>query len=165
VPRPRAVIGAIAVGLLLVASGCGGSDDKASSAQTETNPNAEVPPPALHHADRKAYAELTQASGALRSAAVPVAYGSATRIVVAERLDAEAADVLKEHPDSAALRSLRKRTLAALRLAGSPAAQRVTTAKQIARDSIAKADRIDDGLRRYAATNPAANDLTPGSGG
>src|SRR6185295_1749572 len=54
VPRPREVIGAIAVGLLLLAPGCGGSDEKSSqSSQPKANPNAETPPPALRTGDRK----------------------------------------------------------------------------------------------------------------
>jgi hypothetical protein len=38
-------------------------------------------------------------------------------------------------------------------------------ARQVARASIGTADRVDAGLRRYAAANPAANELQPGSGG
>ena len=163
---PREVIGAIAVGLLLLAPGCGGSDEKSSQpSQPKANPNAETPPPALRTGDRKTFAVLTRSSGVLRAAAVPVAYGSATRIVVGPRLDAAAAELQRTHPRSAALRRLRLQTLAGLRLASSPAALRGSSSKRIAQESIAKADRIDDGLRGYAASNPAANDLQPGSGG
>jgi hypothetical protein len=149
--------------LLICAAGCGGSDDKTS--EQKTHPAAEIPPPALRPADRAAFVELGRASGVLRAAAIPVAYGAATRIVVAPRLRAAAVDVRKTRPRSPRLRRLRARTLAALRLASSSGARQDGTAKQIARDSIKQAARIDAGLRQYAASNPAANDLQPGSSG
>jgi hypothetical protein len=161
-----AMLAMLAVSALLIgAAGCGGSDDKTSQQETKTNPAAEIPPPALRPADSAAFSELRRGSGVLRAAAIPVAYGAATRIVVAPRLRAEAVEVRQTRPRSPRLRSLRARTLAALRLASSPGAVQDGTAKQIARDSIKQADRIDAGLRRYAASNPAANDLQPGSSG
>ena len=160
-----AMLAMLAVSALLIgAAGCGGSDDNTSQ-QQKTNPAAEIPPPALRPADSAAFSELRRGSGVLRAAAIPVAYGAATRIVVAPRLRAEALEVRKTRPRSPRLRSLRARTLAALQLASSPGAVQDGTAKQIARDSIKQADRIDAGLRQYAASNPAANDLQPGSSG
>jgi hypothetical protein len=165
VPMPRRLVGAIAVGgLLILAAGCGSSSDKKSTAP-KAPASAEQPPPALPSGDRVAFAELARSSGVLRAAAVPVAYGSASRIVVVPRLDAAASAVRKTRPRSAALRRLRARTLAALRLATSPGALRQPTSKRIASRAIAAADRIDAGLRGYAGSNPAANDLLPGSSG
>jgi hypothetical protein len=162
---PRRLVGAIVVGaLLILAAGCGSSSDKKSN-EPKAPASAEKPPPALPSGDRVAFAALTRGSGVLRAAATPVAYGSATRIVVVPRLDAAATAVRRTRPRSAALRRLRARTLAALRLATSPGALQQATSKPIARKTIAAADRIDAGLRRYAGSNPAANDLLPGSSG
>jgi hypothetical protein len=162
---PRRLVRAIVVGaVLILAAGCGSSGDKQSN-ERKPPASAETPPPALPSGDRAAFAELTRSSGVLRAAAVPVAYGSATRIVVVPRLDAAAGAVRKTKPGNRALRALRTRTLAALRLASSPGALQQATSKRIARRALAEADRIDAGLRSYAGSNPAANDLLPGSSG
>ena len=145
-------------GLLIAAaplSGCGGSDDDDQT--TRTNPAAEVPPPPLPARNRRAYGELQRASGTLRAAAVPVAYGSAPRIVVADSLNAAVRQLSRTRPRDASLRRLRQATLAALREAASAPAREDATAKGIAKAAIAEADRIDAGLRRYAASHPAAN--------
>ena len=145
-------------GLLVAAaplSGCGGSDDDGQT--TRTNPAAEVPPPPLPARNRRAYSELQRASGTLRAAAVPVAYGSATRIVVADSLNAAVRQLSRTRPRDASLRRLRQMTLAALRVAASEPAREDATAKGIAKAAIAEADRIDADLRRYAASHPAAN--------
>jgi hypothetical protein len=147
-------------GLLVAAwpAGCGGSDDDSNSAtSTKTAPGAEVPPPPLRARDRNAFNEIQRSSGALRAAAVPVAYGSATRIVVADRLNAAARRVARTRPRDRLLARLRRTTLAALGKAASEPARADATSKQIANASIAEANRIDAGLRRYAALHPAAN--------
>lgn len=144
-------------------AGCGGSADKPAAPRPPAS--AEQPPPRLPSGDRAAFAALARNSGVLRAAAVPVAYGSATRIVVRQRLRVAARQVGRTHPRKAALRALRARLLSALRRAASPKALVDSAAKRIARDSIAAADGVDAGLRRYAASNPAANELLPGSSG
>ena len=147
-------------GLAIAApAGCGSDDDTDTNAgTTKTAPGAEVPPPPLARGDDHAYSELERSSGALRAAAVPVAYGSASRIVVADRLKAAARRLSATRPSSKALARLRRTTLAALRLAYSEGAVDDSKAKGIAKRSIAEADRIDAGLRRYAASHPAANE-------
>lgn len=149
-------------GLLVAAAplaGCGGSDDGGTSSATATKPapGAEVAPPPLATRDRRVYNEIQRSSGALRAAAVPVAYGAATRIVVADRLNAAARRLAVTHPRNSLLRRLRRTALAALGVAASDRAREDSSAKGIANAAIAEADRIDAGLRRYAASHPAAN--------
>jgi hypothetical protein len=153
-----------AVGLvplaLAVPLGCGSSSKKDESGTTKTTrtaPGAETPPPPLPANDGQAYAEIQRDSGVLRAAAVPVAYGTASRIVVADRLNAAARTLTGVKPRNPLLVRLRRQTLAALGKAGSRAGLDETKAKGIARKAIAEADRIDAGLRRYAALHPAAN--------
>jgi hypothetical protein len=161
--RPsRPLLAGVAGFLALAGSalGCGGgSDDGDQSAKTA--PGAETPPPALRTADRKAFAEIQRSSGVLRAAAIPVAYGAAPRIVVADRLNVASRALARDVPRNALLRRLRRTALRGLRATASPAAQREATAKAIAESAIAEADRIDAGLRRYAASHPAANELPP----
>ena len=146
-------------GLALAApAGCGGSDEDKSARTTETAPGAETPPPPLPTADRAAYVEIERSSGVLRAAAVPVAYGSASRIVVTDRLNAAATRLSRTHPRNALLTRLRRTTLAGLKAAASSDALDDSKAKRIAKRSIAEADRVDAGLRRYAADHPAANE-------
>lgn len=158
---PRLAAIALTVLALATAAGCGGSDKSKDAAKTagttRTAPGAETPPPPLARADRLAYAEIDRSSGALRAAAVPVAYGSASRIVVADRLNAAAGALSRARPRNALLARLRASLLAALRRATSRVALNDAKAKGIARKAIAEADRIDAGLRRYAASHPAAN--------
>lgn len=137
-------------------AGCGGSDDTAKTA-SQRSPGAEVAPPPLAPDDRTAYNEIERSSGSLRAAAVPVAYGSAKRIVVADQLNAAATQLAQARPADRLLRRLRASTLLALRQAASAGARGDATAKRIAKSAIAEADRIDAGLRRYAASHPAAN--------
>jgi len=142
---------------IAVPAGCGGSDKNKDAGTTKTAPGAETPPPPLPSADRGAYAEIQRSSGALRAAAVPVAYGSATRFVVADRLNAAAGQLSRARPRSPLLARLRRTTLAALRRTASAGALDDAKAKGIAKKAITEADRIDAGLRRYAASHPAAN--------
>jgi hypothetical protein len=137
---------------------CG--DDNADEAKTAA-PGAEVAPPRLVRADRKAFAEIQRSSGALRAAAIPVAYGSAPGIVAPGRLLAAARDVAAIVPRDSLLRRLRRRTIRALRTAASDGGT-PEIAKDAANAAIAEADRIDAGLRRYAAAHPAANEIAPG---
>jgi hypothetical protein len=161
---PRGLRSGIVAGALWAAlAGCGGSSDK--PAQPRPPASAEQPPPRLSTGNRATFVALARNSGVLRAAAVPVAYGSATRIVVQRRLRAAARQVGRTHPRNAALRALRARLLAALHRAASAETLQDSAAKRIARDSIAATDRVDAGLRRYAASNPAANELLPGSSG
>jgi len=160
-PRPllAGVVGLLALTGLV--SGCGGGSGDGKDAP-KTAPGAEIPPPRLQSADRKAFAEIQTSSGVLRAAAVPVAYGSATRIVVTDRLNSAARALAAVVPRNSLLRRLRRTTLKSLRAAGSSGARENSTAKQIAQSAIAEADRIDAGLRRYAASHPAANEIAPG---
>jgi hypothetical protein len=160
--RPRSPVVALVAGLLIAATplaACGGSDndDGTGGTTTKTVPGAEVAPPPLVPRDRRAYNAIQRSSGALRAAAVPVAYGSGTRIVVADHLNALAGQLARTSPRNASLKRLRRTALDALSQASSAAAREDATAKGIAKASIAEADRIDAGLRRYAASHPAAN--------
>ena len=158
--RPsRLLLAGLACLLALLAQGCGGSDDGDNA--TRSAPGAETPPPRLQTANRKAYIEIQRSSGALRAAAVPVAFGAATRIVVTDRLHAATRRLAADVPRDSLLRRLRRKALRGLRAAASPEARADATAKGIAKAAIAEADRIDAGLRRYAASHPAANELPP----
>jgi hypothetical protein len=164
VPRPpRSLLAGVAVALALAAAsaGCGGGSGDGKDA-TQTAPGAETPPPRLRTADRKAFAEIQRSSGVLRAAAVPVAYGAATRIVVKDRLNAATRALAADVPRDSLLRRLRSRALRGLRAAASPKAHADRAARRIAAFAIAEADRIDAGLRRYAASHPAANEIAPG---
>jgi hypothetical protein len=148
--------------MLAAAAGCGGGSKGASTTTTETSArkppkSAEARPPRLRHPDKAAFAAIQRASGVLRASAVPAAYGSATRIP-ADRLRAVAREVGATHPRNPLLKRLRETTLGALDAAASSGA----APKAVATAAIAEADRIDSGLRRYAASNPAANEIAPG---
>jgi hypothetical protein len=158
VPRlARFAVLALSGVAIVAAAGCGGSDRNKNAGTTKTVPGAETPPPPLARADRLAYLEIQRSSGALRAAAVPVAYGGASRIVVTDRLNAGALALSRTRPRNVLLARLRASLVAALRRATSRGALNDGKAKGIAKKAIAEADRIDAGLRRYAALHPAAN--------
>ncbi len=160
-PRPSCLLVAGAAALLAAGplSGCGGGSDGSTDGKQAPR-SAEVAPPRLAGTDRKAYAEILKSSGALRAAAVPVAYGAAPRIAT-DQLNPALRKLAATHPRNPALRRLRLSTLSALRAAASGGAQD-EAAKTIATEAIAEADRTDAGLRRYAASHPAANEIAPG---
>jgi hypothetical protein len=160
VPRPSCLLAAGVAALLIAGplAGCGGSDDSGDAKQAPRS--AEVPPPRLGNTDRKAYARILRSSGALRAAAVPVAYGAAPRIAT-DQLNPAIGKLAATHPRNPSLRRLRLSILSALRAAVSGGAQG-ESAKAIATQAIAEADRTDAGLRRYAASHPAANEIAPG---
>jgi hypothetical protein len=138
-------------------AGCGGDSNDGSGPDDRKPPaSAEVPPPRLPASDRRAYATIQKASGDLRAAATPIVYGTGGRIA-SEELSADVRKLQRLAPRSRLLRNLRDRTLSAVQ-----SAMGGNATKEIAAAAIAEADRIDDGLRRYAATNPAANEITPG---
>jgi len=137
-------------------AGCGGSGDEGGTTK-QAAPGAEVAPPPLAARDRRAYDEIERSSGVLRAAAVPVAYGSAPRIVVAGDLNTAARKLARAKPRDPLLRRLRRAAIAALRTAASEGTVEGATAKQVAKSAIGEADRMDAGLRRYAASHPAAN--------
>jgi hypothetical protein len=140
-------------------TGCGGSSKESSTSETGTRQpprSAEVAPPRLPAPDKRAYAAIQRSSGDLRAAATPVAYGSAGTIS-AGRLNADIRRLERLKPRSSLLQDLREQTLSAMR-------STITrgSSKAIANAAIGEADRIDQGLRRYAASNPAANEIAPG---
>jgi hypothetical protein len=161
------VAGVAALAFAGPAAGCGGSGDKQGSAangSTTTGAgakkpprSAEVRPPRLARTNKSAYAAIQKVSGDLRAAATPVTYGSAAKIA-SRQLNSDFRKVLALSPQSPLLRRLRAQALTAVRSATSPAA----SVKAAAGAAIAEADRIDAGLRRYAASNPAANEIAPG---
>jgi hypothetical protein len=146
---------------------CGGSGDKKPNAATNAagqatggkRPprSAEVRPPRLVRTDKRAYRTIQKASGDLRAAATPVTYSPTVRIAT-KQLNLDFSKLLALSPQSPLLRSLRVQTLTAVRSATSSGA----SGKAAATAAIAEADRIDAGLRRYAASNPAANEIAPG---
>lgn len=79
-PPPPCLLAAGVAALLIAGplSGCGGSDGSGDGSKAPAG--AEVAPPRLGSTDRRAYAQILRSSGALRAAAVPVAYGAAPRI-------------------------------------------------------------------------------------
>jgi hypothetical protein len=105
-----------------------------------------------------AFGRIQSASGALRAAAVPVAYGASPQIDSAQ-LSHVVRRLSGADPQSAQLRRLKAATLAAINAV--EAASVGAAAKAGATEAIAEADRIDDGLRRYAASHPAANEIQP----
>jgi hypothetical protein len=157
--RPSAagvVAFAVAAGSI---TGCGGGSKEGSTSETGTRKpprSAEVAPPRLPAPDRRAYAAIQRSSGDLRAAATPVAYGSAGTIA-AGQLNADVRRLERLKPRSSLLQDLREQTLSAVR-------STITrgSSKAIANAAIGEADRIDQGLRRYAASNPAANEIAPG---
>jgi hypothetical protein len=161
------VAGVAATAIAGPIAGCGGSGDRNGSAGTNSVANgaggkrpprsAGVRPPRLARTDKRAYATIQKASGDLRAAATPVTYNPAGRIAT-KQLNADFRKVLALSPGSPLLRRLRVQTLTAVRSATSHGA----SAKAVATAAIAEADRIDAGLRRYAASNPAANEIPPG---
>ena len=155
--RALRLLAAAAVGLVIAAAplGCGSDDDGAP----EPAPGADVRPPRLPAADKTAYTRIQRASGDLRAAAIPVPYG-ASEAVVADRLRADARRLERTQPENSLLRRLRRRTLDAVR--DLTAADEGEPARAAATAAIGEADRIDAGLRRYAASNPAANEIAPG---
>ncbi len=146
--------------MLTATGGCGGSDHKTTTDGKRAAPGAEVPPPRLPPSDRKAFKEIQRSAGALRAAVVPVAYGSAP-IVAVRPLDTSARRLKTVDPRDGLLRRLRTRTLKALRTAAAEGSQ-ADKARQTATEAIAEADRVDAGLRQYAASHPAANEVAPG---
>jgi hypothetical protein len=158
VPRLRSLLAAGLAGLLVAVGPVACGDDDADESQRAA-PGAEVAPPRLSRSDREAFAEIQRASGALRAAAIAVAYGSAPRIAEPGRLRAVARELAAIVPRDSLLRRLRRRTIKALRTAAS---EEGTPPKDVAKAAIAEADRIDAGLRRYAASHPAANEIAPG---
>ncbi len=153
----------VAVAAFVIAgavAGCGGSNNgppTGTGGSTLKHPprSAEVPPPRLPSTDRRAYREIQTASGDLRAAVTPLAYGTAAAIR-ADRLNADIGRLRRLAPRSALLTRLRADTLTALQGATSAATK---SSKATAAAAIAEADRIDSGLRRYAASNPAANEI------
>jgi hypothetical protein len=125
-------------------AGCGGSDDEGGTTN-KAAPGAEVAPPALAAPDRRAYDEIERSSGVLRAA------------VVAGDLNAAARKLARAKPRDPLLRRLRRAALVALRTAASEGTLEGASAKQVAKSAIGEADRMDAGLRRYAASHPAAN--------
>jgi hypothetical protein len=167
VPRLIRLLAAGVAALALAAAGvagCGGDakpkakPESAPGAADQRKPprSAEIPPPRLHAPDRKAYAAIQKTSGDLRAAVTPLAYGAASRIDTAD-LTADARKLERLAPRNGRLQGLREQTLSALQ----SVIGRAPT-KAIATAAIGEADRIDDGLRRYAASNPAANEIAPG---
>jgi hypothetical protein len=165
VPRLNRLLLAGVAALALSAAGvagCGGgsssSSKTATGAATQKKPprSAEIPPPRLRASDRKTYAAIQRISGDLRAAVTPLAYGTAATIDTTA-LASDARQLERLAPQSTQLQGLRQQTLSALQsvIGRSPT-------KAIATAAIGEADRIDDGLRRYAASNPAANEITPG---
>jgi hypothetical protein len=161
------VAGVAALAIAGPTVGCGGSGDKHGNAGSTAGSNAaggkrpprsaEVPPPRLVRADKTAYTTIQKASGDLRAAVTPVTYGATGRIAT-RQLNADFTKLLALSPQSPLLRRLRVQTMTAVRSATS----RGASAKAVAATATAEADRIDAGLRRYAASNPAANEIAPG---
>ena len=156
---PRILALCLVALLVLVPVSCGGSDDDNDARRTA--PGAEVPPPRLPKRDSRGYAEIQSASGALRAAATPVAYGVAPTIVATGSLRAAARQLRRVSPSHPQLRRLRRDALDALDTAAAEGGER-SSAKAVAKSAIAEADRIDAGLRRYSASHPAANEIAPG---
>jgi hypothetical protein len=137
-----------------VACGSGGDDGGSQAA-----PGADTPAPRLETADKTAFTRIQRASGDLRAAAIPVSYGT-SGIVAADRLRADIRRLDATEPQDPLLKRLRRRGLGALRALS--AGGDGESARAAADAAIAEADRIDAGLRRYAASNPAANEIAPG---
>jgi hypothetical protein len=139
-------------------TGCGGGSDGSTGRTDKRKPpkSAEVAPPRLPASDRRTYAAIQKTSGDLRAAATPVAYGSGGTIA-ADQLEADVRRLERLKPRSSSLRDAREQALSAVR-------STITrgSSKASANAAIAEADRIDDSLRRYAASNPAANEIAPG---
>ena len=159
------------------AAGCGGGSDENKGEHAESEqPNgdeeggeeggeegenaqaealAKIPP-----ADRTAFFRLATAIGTLRARAAPVAIGSSTQLSSAAGLRTARAQVTRLHPKDAQLRGLRDRlvpVLAAFARAPSsgPAARRASQA------AIARANRIEAGLRSYTHRTPAIGGAIP----
>jgi|SoiMethySBSTD1v2_1073268.scaffolds.fasta_scaffold2922761_1 hypothetical protein len=167
VPRLIRLLAAGVAALALAAAGvagCGGDSKPGSNSKPATAAadqrkpprSAEIPPPRLHASDRKTYAAIQRISGDLRAAVTPLAYGTAATIDTTA-LASDAKTLERLAPQSGRLQGLRQETLSALQ----SVIGRAPT-KAIATAAIGEADRIDDGLRRYAASNPAANEIAPG---
>jgi hypothetical protein len=161
------VAGVAALAIAGSAAGCGDSGDKNGNAGNTAGgnsvdgkrppPGAEARPPRLVRADKRAYIRIQKASGDLRAAASPVSYGATSRIAT-DQLNADFRKLLALSPQSPLLRRLRVEAMTAVRSATS----RGASGKAVAAAATAEADRIDAGLRRYAASNPAANEIAPG---
>jgi hypothetical protein len=143
--------------ILILVSGCGGGENQ--SRTTRAPRSADVAPPRLSAADEKAYPDIQKTSGDLRAAAIPVTYRSAAAIASAQ-LSADVRELRAVKPQDALLRRLRRSALKAVSVAISQ--PRGASVKAAAAAAIAEADRIDAGLRRYAASHPAANEIAPG---
>jgi hypothetical protein len=152
------IVAAGVVALVIAGSpvACGSDGDDGG---TQAAPGAEARPPRLAAEDKRAFTRIQRASGDLRAAAIPVSYG-APEVVAAARLRADIRRLERTRPEDSLLKRLRLRTLNALR--DLSAAGKGEPAQQAGSAAITEADRIDAGLRRYAATNPAANEVAPG---
>jgi hypothetical protein len=159
VPRPPRLLvaGVAVVAITGPVAGCGGGSDDSNDAKRPA-PGAEVKPPRLPSLDRRAFGRIQSASGALRAAAIPVAYG-ASEVVDGAAIGRAKRRVRDTQPRNPQLRELRASTLDALDAFSS--ATQGAAAKAVANEAIAEADRIDAGLRRYAASHPAANEIGP----
>jgi hypothetical protein len=161
-PRPfllarLVVVGVAAFVVAGFAAGCGGGSDDPSGANRPAH-GADVKPPRLPRPDRLAFGRIQSASGALRAAAVPVAYGASPQ-ADASGLSRALRRLSRAEPQNAQLQRLKARTLAAINAV--LGASRGAPAKAAAIEAIAETDRIDAGLRRYAASHPAANEIQP----
>jgi hypothetical protein len=111
-------------------------------------------------ADREAFLELANASGALRAAAAPVALGHAARAPALGALAHARSRVSALRPRDPSLARLQTTLLAALPSAH--AFQRPGKPKrQLAQRAIADTDHINTGLRAYAREHPAIGGLVP----
>src|SRR5207244_1215269 len=99
--------------MLVSIAGCGGSKDHSNPNQSKSKQaprSAEVPPPRLAAADKKAYAVIQKTSGDLRAAAIPVTYGSTARIATDQlNSDVRKLDAVKAR--NSLLKSLHAETL------------------------------------------------------
>jgi hypothetical protein len=152
------ILAAAAAGVVIAFPfpGCGGSSDDSSTRRAA--PGAETKPPRLPSADRRAYAQIQRASGALRAAAVPITYGASAAVDLGPVRRATRR-VSATHPRNAQLQRLRASMLRALGAINS--ASPGAASKTAATEAIAEADHTDAALRRYAASHPAANEIAP----
>ena len=155
-PARLVVAGVAAVALAGFAPACGGGSEDTSANRPAHGPD--VRPPRLARPDRLAFGRIQSASGALRAAAVPAAYGASPRVDAAP-LSRASRRLSGADPQNERLQRLKARTLVAINAALVPG--QGAAAKATATEAIAEADRIDAGLRRYAASHPAANEIQP----
>ena len=154
-PALRILAAGVVALLIAVAPLACGSDDVGD----KTVPGAEVRPPRLAPADRRAYRQIQKSSGDLRAAAIAASNGS-SETIVPDQLRPDIRKLENLHPGDSLLSRLHRRALRAL---GSAASEgQGADVQAAAAAAIAEADLIDAGLRRYAALHPAANELAPG---